>query len=49
MDIHQLLMKALIIWKMDIKLNVLNVVGEEELQKKPTTRLVFDPLTGELK
>jgi len=31
------------------ELNVLNVVGEEELQKKPTTRLVFDPLTGEFK
>ena len=31
------------------ELNVLNVVGEEELQKKPTSRRVFDPQTGEFK
>lgn len=29
------------------KLNVLNVVGEEELQKKPTTPKVYNPQTGE--
>jgi hypothetical protein len=30
-------------------LEVLNVVGEEELQEKPTPPLVFDPATGEFK